>query len=191
MKLWPANPTAALSIKLGALAVAMFAFAIWVLPPLYDVFCEITGLNGKTGGRYEAVDMRGADTSRTITVQFMAVNNEGMPWSFKPAVSSIKVHPGEQTRVDYVAVNTTGRDMIAQAIPSLVPFKASNYFHKTECFCFEQQPLKAGESAEMPMLFIVDRDIPPEVHTITLSYTLFDVTDRFGEREQVSMAENF
>ena len=191
MKLWPANPTAALSIKLSVLAVAMFAFAIGVLPPLYDVFCEITGLNGKTGGRYEAVDMRGADTSRTITVQFMAVNNEGMPWSFKPAVSSIKVHPGEQTRVDYVAVNTTGRDMIAQAIPSLVPFKASNYFHKTECFCFEQQPLKAGESAEMPMLFIVDRDIPPEVHTITLSYTLFDVTDRFGEREQVSMAENF
>lgn len=190
MKFWPANPTAALSIKLGALAVAMFAFAIWVLPPLYDVFCEITGLNGKTGGRYEAVDMRGADTSRTITVQFMAVNNEGMPWTFKPAVSSVEVHPGEQTRVDYVAVNTTGRDMIAQAIPSLVPFKASNYFHKTECFCFEQQPLKAGESAEMPMLFIVDRDIPPEVHTITLSYTLFDVTDRFGQREQVSMAEN-
>lgn len=191
MKLWPANPTTSLSIKLGALAVAMFVFAYWVMPPLYDVFCEITGLNGKTGGRYEAVDARGADTSRTITVQFLAVNNEGMPWKFQPAVRSIEVHPGEQTRVDYLAVNPTGNDMIGQAIPSLIPFKAANYFHKTECFCFEQQPLKAGEEAEMPMLFIVDRDIPPEVHTITLSYTLFDVTERFGKSEKVSMTSDF
>ena len=186
MKFWPTNPTTSLSIKLSALAVAMFVFAFWVMPPLYDVFCEITGLNGKTGGRYEAVDLRAADTSRTITVQFVAVNNEGMPWTFGPAVRSIKVHPGEQTRVDYHAVNPTNRDMIGQAIPSLVPFKAANYFHKTECFCFEQQPLKAGETAEMPMLFIVDHDIPPDVHTITLSYTLFDVTERFNN-QQVSM----
>lgn len=191
MKFWPANPTTALSIKLCALAVVMFVFAIWVLPPLYDAFCEITGLNGKTGGRYEAVDVRGADTSRTITVQFLAVNNEGMPWQFQPMVRSIKVHPGEQNRVDYLAVNPTGEDMIGQAIPSLVPFKAANYFHKTECFCFEQQPLKAGEKAEMPMLFIVDRDIPPEVHTITLSYTLFDVTERADKVEQVSMTSDF
>lgn len=190
MKLWPANATAALSIKLGATGVLMFVFAVWVLPPIYDVFCQVTGLNGKTGGRYEAVDMREVDTSRSITVQFIAVNNEEMPWQFKPSVRSIKVHPGEQTRVDYLAVNPTNRDMIAQAIPSVVPFKASTYFHKTECFCFEQQPLQAGESAEMPMLFIVDQDLPPEVHTITLSYTLFDVTDRFGEQEQVSMTGN-
>src|SRR5690554_842684 len=168
----------------------MFVFAVWVLPPIYDVFCQVTGLNGKTGGRYEAVDMREVDTSRSITVQFIAVNNEEMPWQFKPSVRSIKVHPGEQTRVDYLAVNPTNRDMIAQAIPSVVPFKASTYFHKTECFCFEQQPLQAGDSAEMPMLFIVDQDLPPEVHTITLSYTLFDVTDRFGEQEQVSMTGN-
>jgi len=190
VKLWPANATAALSIKLGATGVLMFVFAVWVLPPIYDVFCQVTGLNGKTGGRYEAVDMREVDTSRSITVQFIAVNNEEMPWQFKPSVRSIKVHPGEQTRVDYLAVNPTNRDMIAQAIPSVVPFKASTYFHKTECFCFEQQPLQAGESAEMPMLFIVDQDLPPEVHTITLSYTLFDVTDRFGEQEQVSMTGN-
>ncbi|WP_024461879.1 cytochrome c oxidase assembly protein [Marinimicrobium sp. LS-A18] len=178
--LFPNNPTAALSAKLGVTVVGMFVFAVWIMPPLYDAFCEVTGLNGKTGGRYEATDS-GIDTSRTIKVQFVSTNNEGMPWEFKPAVRTVTVHPGEQKRIDYLARNPTDKDMVGQAIPSLVPFKATNYFHKTECFCFEQQPLEAGASAELPMFFIVDRDIPKHINTITLSYTLFDVTDRFGD----------
>lgn len=175
------NPVTALCVKLGGLVVGMFAFAIWALPPMYDVFCDITGLNGKTGGRYQAVDVPAVDTSRTIRVQFVSTNNDGMSWEFEPEVKSITVHPGEQTRVDYTAFNPTDRDMVAQAIPSLAPARAASYFHKTECFCFEQQPLGAGERTQMPMLFIVDRDIPASVNTITLSYTLFDVTDRFPE----------
>lgn len=175
------KPIALLSVKLGSWAVGMFVFAIWVMPPMYDVFCEVTGLNGKTAGRYEyETTEAGIDTSRTIRVQFVATNNAGMPWEFKPNIRTIRVHPGEQTRIDYVAKNPTERAMIGQAIPSLVPFSATDYFHKTECFCFEQQPLNAGEDAELPLFFIVDRDIPEEVHTITLSYTLFDVTDRYG-----------
>lgn len=183
--LMPNNPVHALCLKLGLLCAGMFVFAIWIMPPLYDVFCEITGLNGKTGGRYEAVSVD-VDTSRTITVQFVATNNEGMPWEFGPQVRSVKVHPGEQTRINYLAHNRTANDMIGQAIPSLVPFKAANYFHKTECFCFEQQPLKAGESAELPMYFIVDKDIPEHIQTITLSYTLFDVTERYTKDQVVS-----
>ena len=178
--LFPNNPIAALSAKLGVTVVGMFVFAIWIMPSLYDAFCEVTGLNGKTGGRYEATDS-GIDTSRTIKVQFVSTNNEGMPWEFKPAVRTVTVRPGEQKRTDYLARNPTDKTMVGQAIPSLVPFKATNYFHKTECFCFEQQPLEAGASAELPMFFIVDRDIPKHINTITLSYTLFDVTDRFGD----------
>ncbi len=176
----PQNPIRALCLKLGALGFAMFAFAIWVMPPLYDVLCEVTGLNGKTGGRYEAT-VAGVDSERWVTVQFLASNNEGMPWSFGPEVQSVRVHPGEQTVINYRAHNPTDRDMIGQAIPSLAPFKATNYFHKTECFCFEQQLLKAGESADLPMYFIVDPDLPAQVRTITLSYALFDVTDRHPE----------
>lgn len=182
IRLLPENPVAALSIKLGAGAVGMFVFALWIMPPLYDAFCEITGLNGKTGDRYEATSAQ-VDTSRTIKVQFVATNNAGMPWKFAPKVRTVEVHPGEQTRIDFEAFNPTDRKMIGQAIPSLVPFKASSYFHKTECFCFNQQHLAAGESADLPMFFIVDRDLPQQIHTITLSYTLFDVTDRFGDGE--------
>lgn len=184
----PTNPIHTLSLKLGALVIGMFVFAVWVMPPIYDVFCEITGLNGKTGDRYESVSAE-IDTSRTIKVQFVATNNEGMAWEFGPQVRSLEVHPGEQTRINYLAHNLTEKDMIGQAIPSLVPFKATNYFHKTECFCFEQQPLKAGESAELPMFFIVDVDIPKHIHTITLSYTLFDVTERYAADQVVSVTK--
>lgn len=163
--------------KLLAVAVSMFVFAIWVMPPLYDAFCEITGLNGKTAGQYEAVESK-VDTSRNITVQFLATNNENMPWSFEPAMHSINVHPGEEVDVRYLAYNPTDQTMVGQAIPSVVPFKAAQYFHKTECFCFNQQPLDGGQRAELPLRFIVDQDVPEQVHTITLSYTLFDVTDR-------------
>jgi len=175
----PVNATTRLSLKLGGVVVGMFAFAIWVMPPLYNLFCEVTGLNGKTGGRYEAVAVK-VNTSRTVTVQFLATNNESMPWEFKPEMPSIKVHPGQEVEVKYLARNGTRQDMVAQAIPSVVPFKAAEYFHKTECFCFNRQALAAGNSAELPLRFIVDQDVPKQVHTITLSYTLFDVTDRYN-----------
>jgi cytochrome c oxidase assembly protein subunit 11 len=168
-----------LTLKLVGVVVAMFIFAVYVMPPLYDLFCEVTGLNGKTGGRYQATESV-VDTSRQITVQFIATNNESMPWAFKPQLQSIKVHPGEEVEVRYLATNPTSIPMVAQAVPSLVPFKAAEYFHKTECFCFNQQPLDGGESAELPLRFIVDQDVPKQVHTITLSYTLFDITDKLA-----------
>lgn len=149
-KFWQNKSTPALCAKLGLTVVSMFCFAVFVMPPMYDLFCEVTGLNGKTGGPYEAsVNANGVDTSRTIRVQFLATNNEGMPWEFEPTVQSIKVHPGEPTVIHYHAKNVTGESMIGQAVPSVVPFKAASYFHKTECFCFNHQPLEAGESAEL------------------------------------------
>ena len=171
------NDNAKITAKLLALAGGMLVFALFVMPPLYNAFCDITGLNGKTGKKYEAVPAS-VDTERLVKVQFVASNNENMPWMFKPSVVSIKVHPGEPTDTVFLARNPTGHDMVAQAIPSLVPFDAVQYFHKTECFCFHQQTLKAGESAELALRFIVDPELPPAINTVTLSYTLFDITER-------------
>jgi len=175
---WQKNSTPAICAKLGVTVVVMFVFAIFIMPPLYDLFCDVTGLNGKTGDAVsiDKANSFGIDTSRTINVQFLATNNENMPWDFRPQLSSVTVHPGEPTVINYVAKNTTVNDMVGQAVPSLVPFKAANYFHKTECFCFNQQPLKAGKTTELGLSFIIDVDIPKYIKTITLSYTLFDIT---------------
>ena len=163
--------------KLLALAVAMFLFAVFVLPPLYDLYCEITGIGGRTGGVYEAVEVK-VDTSRQVEVQFVAANNAQMPWDFYPLEHSVVVHPGESRAVNFFAHNKTGEDMTGQAIPSVLPNNAADYFHKTACFCFDNQPLAAGEQAELGVVFILDPDLPDNVNTVTLSYTLFDITDR-------------
>jgi cytochrome c oxidase assembly protein subunit 11 len=164
-------------IRVAIVAVAMFGFG-YLLVPLYDVFCEITGLNGKTGrideaeiaARYEP------DMSRMVTVQFIANNNLGMPWEFAPVVASMQVHPGKLYSTSFTAYNPTGRNMVGQAVPSVAPGKASRYFNKTECFCFNQQPLAAGETKDMPLRFIVDPNLPRDVNTLTLAYTVFDVS---------------
>ncbi|WP_078121212.1 cytochrome c oxidase assembly protein [Thiosocius teredinicola] len=163
--------------RVAIVAVAMFGFG-YLLVPLYDVFCEITGLNGKTGRIDEAavVERYTPDLSRTIKVQFVANNNMGMPWKFAPVVKTMQVHPGQIYATAFTASNPTGHKMVGQAVPSVAPTKASRYFNKTECFCFNQQPLAAGETKDMPLRFIVDPNIPKDVHTLTLSYTVFDVT---------------
>lgn len=162
-------------VKLVALGISMFVFAMFVMPPLYDLFCDFAGLNGKTKGQYEAVESE-VDTSRVVTVQFVGTNNSGMPWSFKPEVFSVKAHPGEAVTTNFIAHNPTQEIMVGQAIPSLDPSNATDYFHKTECFCFNKQALAPGEEAKLGLQFIVDLEMPKGVNVITLSYTLFDVT---------------
>lgn len=165
--------------RIAVVAVAMFGFG-YLLVPLYDVFCEITGLNGKTGQVDEAAVAKRyqPDLTRTITVQFVANNNVGMPWEFGPSVATMKVHPGKVYETAFTARNPTSHDMVGQAVPSVAPGKASRYFNKTECFCFTRQPLAADEAKEMPVRFIVSPALPEHVKTLTLAYTFFDVTDQ-------------
>jgi len=112
-----------------------------------------------------------------VTIQFVATNNEGMPWEFAPTATVMKVNPGAVNDTVFYARNPMPEAMVAQAVPSVSPARAAEYFHKTECFCFNQQPLDGETSAEMPLQFIVDQGLPRDIKTITLSYTIFDVTD--------------
>ena len=169
----PAIDTA---LKLVAVAVAMFAFVFVVMVPLYNVLCDALGINGKTASQAYTAVSSAVDEGREITVQFVAINNDGMPWSFAPDTRVMRVNPGAANGVVFHAVNPTDADMVAQAIPSISPSRAAAYFHKTECFCFDQQMLHSKSSTKMPLQFIVDQDLPADILTITLSYTLFDVT---------------
>jgi len=158
--------------KLLITVVVMFGFG-FALVPLYDVFCNLTGLNGKTGTQVSSFETFEVDTSREIKVEFLTSLNEYMPWEFKAIQDSVKVHPGEPMKVDFLVRNKTDKDMIGQAIPSVSPGIAAKYFQKTECFCFTDQTLKAGEEKVMPVVFIVDPSVSEDVHEITLSYTFF------------------
>jgi len=165
--------------RIVLVVAAMFGFG-YLLVPLYNVFCDITGINGRSGRLAEVAETAQfkPDPNRTVTVQFVANNSATMPWKFQPGVTTMKVHPGQLYATYFVAANPTGRKMVSQAIPSIAPAKAARYFNKTECFCFNQQPLDAHEEKQMPLRFIVDPRLPKDVKTLTLAYTLFDVTSQ-------------
>ena len=171
----PDNKSAKTVKKLVLVVFAMFGFG-FALVPLYDVFCDITGLNGKTATTAASVNEDGIDESRTITVQFISRTAKGIPWQFEPMINEITVHPGEMKLVKFYAKNESVNDIIGQAVPSVSPGRAAIYFQKIECFCFNSQPLKAQEDVEMALQFYVDAELPEEVKTITLSYTLYDIT---------------
>lgn len=155
----------------------MFGFS-FALVPLYRVACKKIGLN--TSVSLEGKADKGAEIqvvlNREIAIQFIAMTNKSLAWEFRPLVKSIKVHPGASTKVVFFAKNHTKKNMVVQAVPSMTPVESIPHFHKIECLCFNQQALKAGEAKEMALVFQVDKDLPKDVHTITLAYTLFDVT---------------
>jgi len=163
--------------KLSLIVIAMFGFG-FALVPLYDVFCDITGLNGKTANEAAQANEGGVDITREIKVQLISHNAKDMPWQFRPEIAEITVRPGETKVVKFYAKNETSLKMGGQAVPSVAPGRAASHFKKIECFCFEQQTLEAQEEVWMPLQFYIDTDIPADVTTLTLSYTLFDVTTK-------------
>ncbi len=165
--------------KLAVIVVGMFAFG-YALVPLYKAICEMTGINVLALGDRQipgATPKMPANTqvdkSRTITVEFDA-NSRGV-WHFKPAQSSVQVHPGELMTVMYEFQNVQNRTISAQAIPSYAPTQAGAHFNKLECFCFAQYTLAPGEKKQWPVAFVIDPKLSRDVGTITLSYTFFEV----------------
>ena len=169
--------------KLLGVTALSFAFG-FALVPLYDVFCEITGLNGKTAGpgNYTVGGIGGAregsvqpiDTKRVITVEFTDTVMPGLPWEISPLIARLEVHPGELHQVMYRVRNISNEPIVAQAVPSVSPGVAAASFSKLDCFCFTQQALAPGETKELPLLFTIKPDIDKGVHTVTLAYAFFN-----------------
>jgi cytochrome c oxidase assembly protein subunit 11 len=153
----------------------MFAFG-FALVPLYDVFCEVTGLNGKVF-QSEHSDELVREDGRQLSLQFISTNNENMPWTFEPSEQVMDIQTGKYHTATFYVKNTTNKTMTAQAVPSVAPSNAAEQLKKLECFCFEQQELKPGEEALLPVKLLVSDDLPSNIKNIILSYTIFDITE--------------
>ena len=168
-------------IIIGGIAAALMFGFCFAIVPFYSMICKLTGISTSVSTSELVLQARTdantqVDKTREVTVQFVAMNHMGLPWDFYPHVKSVRVHPGENAKVYFYAKNTTAKFMSVQAIPSMTPPASLGHFHKIECFCFRQQSLKGGESKEMPLIFNIDKELPKDIHVITLAYTLFDTT---------------
>lgn len=153
------------------MCASAFGFCFAMIP-LYSIYCEITGANGKTG-RINPTAIAAVDRTRSVQIEFLSAVNSGLSWQFKPELSKLDVHPGELATAYFVATNDTNEAIVGNAVPSVAPNKASIYFNKIECFCFTEQMLKPGESRRMPVRFIVDSAMPKDITVLTLAYTFY------------------
>ena len=156
-------------IRLIVITVVMFGFG-FMLVPFYKKICEVTGIDRQR----VAVSNTQVDPSRRVTIEFDSNVGSGLPWRFEPLTPRVTVHPGELKQVVFRVVNTSNRPVVGQAVPAYAPPRAAGYFKKIECFCFSEQTLKPGEERLMPVQFVVQNDLPKDVHTITLSYTFYE-----------------
>jgi len=174
--------TVSLVVLMGGLA--------WASVPFYDWFCRVTGFGGTTGISTVAPD---DVLEQTIKVRFDASLHSDMGWDFKPEVYEMEIRIGETGLAFYEAHNPTDRPIAGQASYNVTPYQAGYFFNKIDCFCFEEQVLQPGETAMMPVSFYVDPEIVTDrdakyVHTITLSYTFYeiDLPDGFAALDAVT-----
>ncbi|WP_111978947.1 cytochrome c oxidase assembly protein [Algibacillus agarilyticus] len=157
------------------IAVAfMFGFG-FALVPLYDVFCQITGINGRVVVNASEDELQTVDESRLVTVEFITRIANGNNMTFEALTKRVQLHPGQLSEVAFTVKNPSDVQAYAQAIPSVSPGQASLFLNKTECFCFQQQELEANETVTYPMKFYLDRDLPHSISLLTVSYTLYKV----------------
>lgn len=157
--------------RLSLIALAMFGFG-FALVPLYDVLCDITGLNR---GEIQALARNTqVDYSRPVRVDLLAGVPQGTPMRLTAPSKPLTAHPGELVQTEFVLENLSDRPLVAQAIPSYSPPLMAKYFKKIECFCFREQRLAPGERRTMPLMFVLDQEMPRDLPVIAMSYTMYE-----------------
>jgi cytochrome c oxidase assembly protein subunit 11 len=159
-------------ITLVSAPILMLLFAVFVMPPLYEVLCDITGFNGTTG-KVDSEQQYEVDEERLVEVSFFASTMPGFPVQFGPKVTSMDVVPGKFYTTSYIAKNNTDFEVIGQAVPSVAPTDAALYFKKLECFCFTRQVFKPHEEVEMTLRFVIEPEMDANIQDVSLSYNFF------------------
>jgi cytochrome c oxidase assembly protein subunit 11 len=168
-----------LTRSLWLFAAGSFAFG-FALIPLYDVLCDVTGY-GDRSKLLEAAQVVETDAAldRSITIELVSGTAAAGDWEFRPATGDLKIHPGRLYEATFYAKNLRTQPVTAQAVPSIAPLQATQYFQKTECFCFTPQHFDASQTRELTVRFIVDPKLPINIDRVTLAYSMF-TTDRSG-----------
>ncbi len=166
-------------LLLSGLAVGMFGFG-FAMVPLYGLLCKVTGAQSVEQRAAIGADAptvaTGAVQERWVTVKLDATVHPDLPWRLEPKQRKLRVHPGESYLVEFVAENRSGHEITGQAIPSIAPWQATGFFTKMECFCFTQQTLNGNERKVMPLQFSVSPDLPEDIKSLTLSYSVLRIS---------------
>jgi cytochrome c oxidase assembly protein subunit 11 len=166
-------------------AAGFFAFG-FALVPLYRVLCNVTGYGDRTELEKAAQVTEAPVLDRTVTVEFLSAVPTYGDWEFRPEVTNVKVQPGRLYEAKFYAKNLRAKEVTAQAVPSIAPMDATQYFRKTECFCFSPQHFNGDEARELTVRFIVDPRLPGDIDRVTLAYSMYDATPRVAAQDKAA-----
>lgn len=171
-----------LARRMWLFAAGFFAFG-FALVPLYRVLCDVTGYGDRTQLlKAAAVAESTPTTDRTVTVEFISASPAYGEWEFRPEAGDMKVQPGRLYQAKFYAKNLRAKEVTALAVPSIAPLNATQYFHKTECFCFTPQHFTAEEGRDMIVRFIVDPKLPQNIDRVTLAYSMYDAPQKVAQQ---------
>lgn len=166
--------------KLVVVAAIMFGFG-YALVPLYEAFCRVTGFGGKIDVIEESSAQAAVLIDREVAVSFTSHAHSSLPWDFKPITKGDDIRVGEIQEAIFYVKNNSKQAITGMATFNVTPPRAGFYFKKTECFCFTKQVLQPGEEKEMAVRYMLDAEMPDDVHELTLSYTFFDNAKHAGQ----------
>lgn len=166
------SATISMATRLAVTALVMFAFG-FALVPLYDIFCEVTGIRSPIEASNASTIIEHPELARTIKLEMLASTNKDGPWEFHPARDTLEVQTGLIQDIEYTAHNLSGFQITGIATPDIQPAEAAKYFRKVECFCFNEQKFATDEERNLTVRFYIEPDLPAHIDTITLAYTLF------------------
>jgi cytochrome c oxidase assembly protein subunit 11 len=165
-----------LTWQLWLFAAGSLAFG-FALVPLYNVICDVTGYGDRSKLQQAASVVEAPDETRTVTLELISTAPTFGSWEFRPLRTQLEIHPGRLYEAKFYARNLREHPITAQAIPSIAPLQATQYFRKTECFCFTPQKFAGGEARELSVRFIVDPKLPQTIDRLTLGYAMYDSKD--------------
>lgn len=178
----PARNHRRLTRQLWIFVLGSFLFG-FALVPLYDVLCDITGYGNSDRLLVAATESKVVDENRWVTVEFISSVPTAGAWEFRPELASIKVHPGQLYEAKFHTRNLVGQVVTGQAVPSVAPSAATQYFRKTDCFCFIPQRFEADQARELSVRFFVDPSLPKHIDRLTLGYAMYTVpTEKLAQR---------
>lgn len=165
-----------LSWQLGLFALGFLGFG-FALVPLYDVLCKVTGYGSRENLTQASLSAGNSSlsTEREVTVEFVSTLPTVGEWEFRAVENSVKVRTGQLYSAKFMAKNLLAKATTGQAVPSIAPHNAAQYFHKTECFCFTPQHFEALQERELTVRFVVDSQLPDKLDRITLAYSMYGV----------------
>ena len=174
-----------LTRSLWLFAAGSFAFG-FALIPLYSVICDVTGYGDRRQLEKAAQVTEAPDLNRTVTVEFLSAVPTYGDWEFRPEANELNVHPGRLYEAKFYAKNLRAQAVTAQAVPSIAPTSALQFFRKTECFCFTPQHFEGDQVRELTVRFIVDPRLPSTVDRVTLAYSMYDAPEKVAASYEAS-----